>query len=100
VRRLKGPDRPLVPQADRARVLSALECVDEVVVFDEDTPVEVLRRVRPDIWAKGGDYDASSMPETEVLSEWGGRAVVLPYLNGRSTTDMVRTVRAGERRNA
>jgi D-beta-D-heptose 7-phosphate kinase / D-beta-D-heptose 1-phosphate adenosyltransferase len=99
VRRLKGSERPVVPQADRARVLAALECVDEVVVFDEDTPVDVLRRVRPDIWAKGGDYDASSLPEAEVLAEWGGRAVVLPYLSGRSTTDMVRTVRAGERRN-
>jgi D-beta-D-heptose 7-phosphate kinase/D-beta-D-heptose 1-phosphate adenosyltransferase len=99
VRRLKGPERPVVPEADRARVLAALACVDDVVVFDEDTPVDVLRRVRPDVWAKGGDYDAASLPEAEVLAEWGGRAVVLPYLGGRSTTDMVRAVRAGERRN-
>jgi D-beta-D-heptose 7-phosphate kinase / D-beta-D-heptose 1-phosphate adenosyltransferase len=95
VSRLKGPGRPVVPQADRARVLRALACVDDVVVFDEDTPVEVLRRLRPDVWAKGGDYDESSLPEASVLSEWGGRTVVLPYLSGRSTTDLVRA--AGER---
>jgi D-beta-D-heptose 7-phosphate kinase / D-beta-D-heptose 1-phosphate adenosyltransferase len=89
VRRLKGPARPLVPQADRARVLAALECVDEVVVFDEDTPVEVIRRVRPDVWAKGGDYAGADLPEAGLLREWGGQAVVLPYLSGRSTTSLV-----------
>jgi len=89
VRRLKGPSRPLVPQQDRARVLRALECVDEVVVFDEDTPVEVLRRVRPAIWAKGGDYAGSEVPEAAALEEWGGQAVALPYLEGRSTTALV-----------
>lgn len=89
VRRLKGPSRPLVPAEDRARVLEALEYVDEVVVFDEDTPVEVLRRIRPDVWAKGGDYAGTDVPEAAVLREWGGQAVVLPYLDGRSTTRLV-----------
>jgi D-beta-D-heptose 7-phosphate kinase/D-beta-D-heptose 1-phosphate adenosyltransferase len=89
VRRLKGPSRPLVPAEDRARVLQALEYVDEVVVFDEDTPVEVLRRIRPDVWAKGGDYAGTDVPEAAVLREWGGQAVVLPYLDGRSTTRLV-----------
>ena len=91
VRRLKGPSRPLVPAADRARVLEALECVDAVVVFDEDTPTQVLRRVRPDVWAKGGDYAGAEVPEAAVLETWGGQAVVLPYLRGRSTTELVRT---------
>jgi D-beta-D-heptose 7-phosphate kinase / D-beta-D-heptose 1-phosphate adenosyltransferase len=91
VRRLKGPSRPLVPAADRARVLQALEYVDGVVVFEEDTPVEVLRRIRPDVWAKGGDYAGTDVPEAKVLAEWGGQAVVLPYLKGRSTTELVRT---------
>jgi D-beta-D-heptose 7-phosphate kinase / D-beta-D-heptose 1-phosphate adenosyltransferase len=91
VRRLKGPGRPLVPVADRARVLEALECVDAVVVFDEDTPVDTLRRLRPHVWAKGGDYAGQDVPETAVLREWGGQAVVLPYLRGRSTTELVRT---------
>ena len=86
---LKGPSRPLVPAADRARVLEALECVDAVVVFEEDTPSEILRRVRPDIWAKGGDCAGADVPEAAVLADWGGQAVVLPYLQGRSTTQLV-----------
>jgi D-beta-D-heptose 7-phosphate kinase/D-beta-D-heptose 1-phosphate adenosyltransferase len=99
VRRLKGPSRPLVPATDRVRVLEALECVDAVVVFDEDTPVDAIRRLRPDVWAKGGDYAGADVPETPVLAEWGGVAVALPYLEGRSTTRLVRTAteRAAER---
>ena len=89
VRRLKGPARPLVTAVDRARVLEALEFVDAVVVFDEDTPVEVLDRLRPDVWAKGGDYAGADLPEAAVLRRWGGQAVVLPYLDGHSTTALV-----------
>jgi D-beta-D-heptose 7-phosphate kinase/D-beta-D-heptose 1-phosphate adenosyltransferase len=89
VRRLKGPTRPLVTAADRARVLEALEFVDAVVVFDEDTPAEVLDRLRPDVWAKGGDYAGADLPEAAVLRRWGGQAVVLPYLDGHSTTALV-----------
>jgi rfaE bifunctional protein nucleotidyltransferase chain/domain/rfaE bifunctional protein kinase chain/domain len=89
VRRLKGPSRPLVTAADRARVLEALEFVDAVVVFDEDTPAEVLDRLRPDVWAKGGDYAGADLPEAAVLRRWGGQAVVLPYLDGHSTTALV-----------
>ena len=89
VRRLKGAGRPLVPQEDRAAVLRALECVDAVAVFDEDTPVAALRRLRPHVWAKGGDYALADLPEGEVLTEWGGQAVVLPYLAGRSTSAIV-----------
>jgi rfaE bifunctional protein nucleotidyltransferase chain/domain/rfaE bifunctional protein kinase chain/domain len=89
VRRLKGPARPLVTATDRARVLEALEFVDAVVVFDEDTPAEVLDRLRPDVWAKGGDYAGADLPEAAVLRRWGGQAVVLPYLDGHSTTALV-----------
>ncbi len=89
VRRLKGPSRPLQPAVDRAQVLAALECVDAVVVFEEDLPAEVLRRIRPDIWAKGGDYSGVELPEASVLAEWGGEAVTVPYLRGRSTTALV-----------
>jgi D-beta-D-heptose 7-phosphate kinase / D-beta-D-heptose 1-phosphate adenosyltransferase len=94
VRRLKGPGRPLVPQADRARVLAALEPVDAVVVFDEDTPAEVLARIRPDVWVKGGDYAGADLPEAALLREWGGQSVVVPYLDGRSTTGLVTTAAA------
>jgi rfaE bifunctional protein nucleotidyltransferase chain/domain len=94
VRRLKGPSRPMVPVADRARVLAALECVDAVLVFDEDTPADAIRSVRPHVWAKGGDYAGYDVPEAETLREWGGQAVVLPYLQGRSTTALVQTARS------
>ena len=90
VRRLKGPDRPLVPADDRAAVLEALGCVDAVVVFDEDTPEAVLRRLRPDVWAKGGDYTAAQLPEAPLVESWGGRVAVLPYVEGRSTTALLR----------
>lgn len=89
VRRLKGPSRPLVPEEDRVRVLEALECVDAVVVFEEDTPLQVLERLRPNVWAKGGDYAGAEVPEAAALEKWGGQAVVLPYLAGRSTTQLV-----------
>ncbi|WP_338899733.1 D-glycero-beta-D-manno-heptose 1-phosphate adenylyltransferase [Streptomyces sp. TG1A-60] len=88
--RRKGPGRPLTPQADRARVLAALGSVDAVVVFEEDTPQALLRRLRPDVWVKGGDYAVRDLPEAEVLRAWGGQAVVLPYLVGRSTTLLAR----------
>ena len=91
VTRLKGPSRPLVPAADRARVLEALEFVDAVVVFEQDTPAEVLKRIRPHVWAKGGDYAGTDVPEAAVLEEWGGQAVVLPYLQGRSTSRLVQS---------
>ncbi|AXE83454.1 D-glycero-beta-D-manno-heptose 1-phosphate adenylyltransferase [Streptomyces sp. Go-475] len=90
VTRRKGPGRPLNPAADRARVLAALGSVDAVVVFEEDTPEAVLARLRPDVWVKGGDYSVQDLPEAEVLRSWGGQAVVLPYLDGRSTTLLTR----------
>lgn len=86
VRRLKGPGRPINPAADRASVLHALDCVDRVLIFDEDTPERLLAELRPDIWVKGGDYDGRELPEAAVLRRWGGLAVTVPYLDGRSTT--------------
>src|SRR5256714_53428 len=88
-RRLKGPGRPLVPEEDRAAVLSALDCVDAVETFDEDTPEAVLTRLRPDIFAKGGDYAVADLPEAELVKQWGGQTVLLPYLEGRSTSLLV-----------
>ncbi|MFE4050012.1 D-glycero-beta-D-manno-heptose 1-phosphate adenylyltransferase [Streptomyces sp. YIM B13518] len=90
VTRRKGAGRPLTPVADRVRVLAALGSVDAVVVFEEDTPEAVLGRLRPDVWVKGGDYSVQELPEAEVLRSWGGQAVVLPYLDGRSTTLLAR----------
>jgi rfaE bifunctional protein nucleotidyltransferase chain/domain/rfaE bifunctional protein kinase chain/domain len=92
VRRLKGPERPLVPEADRIAVLEALDCVDVVVPFDERTPEALLARLRPDVFAKGGDYTLADLPEAATLAAWGGQAVVLPYLEGRSTTKLIKEV--------
>jgi D-beta-D-heptose 7-phosphate kinase / D-beta-D-heptose 1-phosphate adenosyltransferase len=92
VRRIKGLGRPLVPQEDRVAVLAGLEDVDDVIIFDEDTPERALEKLRPDIWAKGADYALSDLPERKVLERWGGQAVVLPYLEGRSTTALVEEV--------
>jgi D-beta-D-heptose 7-phosphate kinase / D-beta-D-heptose 1-phosphate adenosyltransferase len=89
VRRLKGPRRPLVPARDRVAVLAALTCVDAVVTFGEDTPTALLERLRPDVWAKGGDYAGAALPEAEALARWGGRAVVLPHHAGHSTTRLI-----------
>ncbi|MGW0605232.1 D-glycero-beta-D-manno-heptose 1-phosphate adenylyltransferase [Streptomyces sp. NPDC002640] len=86
VRRRKGDGRPVNPLADRVRVLKALACVDAVAVFDEDTPEQLLARLRPDVWVKGGDYAGADLPEAALLEEWGGQAVLLPYLDGRSST--------------
>ncbi|MFD8263311.1 PfkB family carbohydrate kinase [Streptomyces griseoluteus] len=86
VRRRKGDGRPLVPLADRVRVLRALECVDAVAVFDEDTPELLLARLRPHIWAKGGDYARTDLPEASLVASWDGQVVLFPYLDGRSTS--------------
>ncbi|MBW3549228.1 MAG: D-glycero-beta-D-manno-heptose 1-phosphate adenylyltransferase, partial [Actinobacteria bacterium] len=92
VRRLKGADRPLVGEDDRAAVLRALGCVDAVAIFDEDTPVELLHRLRPHLWAKGGDYAHEQLPETDALRAWGGRTVILPFVDGRSTSRLIEEV--------
>lgn len=92
VRRLKGPGRPLVAQWDRVSVLEAVDAVDAVALFDEDTPEALLEQLRPDVFAKGGDYRVADLAEAEVLARWGGQAVVLPYLEGRSTTILLEEV--------
>jgi rfaE bifunctional protein nucleotidyltransferase chain/domain len=100
VRALKGPGRPVVPQADRARLVAALGCVDAVVIFDEPTPHAILTALRPDVWVKGGDYldgasGSSALPEADLVRRWGGQTVVVPYLAGRSTTRMIAAAARG-----
>jgi D-beta-D-heptose 7-phosphate kinase / D-beta-D-heptose 1-phosphate adenosyltransferase len=89
VRRLKGSGRPLVSLEDRVQVLESLSCVDAVAVFDETTPVRLLQQIRPHIWVKGGDYAGGELPEASIVESWGGQVLVLPYMPGRSTTDLV-----------
>jgi len=89
----KGPDRPLNTELDRACVLAALESVSLVVVFDESTPVELLKRVRPQWYVKGGDYDIETLAETALVRSWGGEARALPFFDGHSTTALVTRIR-------
>lgn len=96
VRRLKGPDRPLRSQEDRAAMLAALRCVDEVVVFEEVRANELLARLRPDIHCKGGDYIAEDLPEAEVIRRGGGQIRILPFSPGYSTTGLVEAIRTGQ----
>jgi rfaE bifunctional protein nucleotidyltransferase chain/domain len=89
----KGPDRPLNTATDRAALLAALECVAAVVVFDEDTPLEIIGQLRPDIIVKGGDYEMQVLPETKLVESWGGKAVAIPFEFARSTTNLVDKIR-------
>ena len=89
----KGPDRPLNNEVDRAIMIAALESVSLVTWFDEDTPIELIRELRPQVIVKGGDYDMSTLPETAVVESWGGHARALPFVDGYSTTALVRKIR-------
>lgn len=90
----KGPDRPLNAEADRACVLAALESISLVVLFDEPTPCTLLQAIRPDVYVKGGDYDIEVLEETRLVRSWGGRAQALSFVDGYSTTALVRRIRA------
>jgi rfaE bifunctional protein nucleotidyltransferase chain/domain len=96
VKRLgKGRDRPLNPEADRARVLAALACVDRVVLFGEDTPLALITLLTPDILVKGGDYRLDEIVGREVVQARGGRVVALPFVPGYSTTGLMERLRSG-----
>ena len=94
VRRLKGEGRPVVPEADRAEVLDALRAVDIVTVFDEPTAEELVRLVRPDVYAKGGDYSLDTLPEAKIVQAAGGRVEFIPLVEGRSTTNVIEKIRS------
>jgi D-beta-D-heptose 7-phosphate kinase / D-beta-D-heptose 1-phosphate adenosyltransferase len=96
VRRLKGPDRPINRLEDRAEVLAALSCVDVIVPFDEDTPIELIRRLRPDVFVKGGDYSPEGLPEAPVVRELGGDVRVLSFVSERSTTGIIERIRSAQ----
>ena len=89
VRRLKGAGRPLVAETDRAAVLAALRCVDAVTLFDEDTPLELISTLLPDVLVKGGDYDLDGIVGRDAVEKAGGDVRVLPFVEGYSTTDIL-----------
>jgi D-beta-D-heptose 7-phosphate kinase/D-beta-D-heptose 1-phosphate adenosyltransferase len=98
VRRLKGPARPVRGEADRAYVLAAFEMVDCVVLFEQDTPLDLIRRLQPDVLAKGGDYDESTIVGAPDVRAWGGSVVVVPLTPGQSTTSIVQALRGDSTR--
>ncbi len=96
VRRLKGSGRPLVPQEERAEVLAALECVDAVVVFDEETPRELIAKLLPDVLVKGGDWGPDEIVGREEVEAAGGKVVSIAIAQGWSTSEILRKIRAPE----
>jgi rfaE bifunctional protein nucleotidyltransferase chain/domain len=94
VRRLKGPERPVRGEVERAYVLAALEAVDAVVVFDQDTPLELVREIEPDVIVKGGDYDESTIVGAAEVRARGGDVIVIPLTPGQSTTSIIEKLRA------
>lgn len=97
VRRLKGEGRPVNCQEDRAEILRSLSFVDRVEIFDEDTPLELIKKVKPDVLVKGGDYTANEVVGRDVVEANGGKVVILPFLDGKSTTSIIDKIRSTER---
>ena len=94
VRRLKGPDRPVRSEAERAYVLAGLETVDAVAVFDQDTPLELVKVLRPDVIVKGGDYSPDTVVGAAEVRGWGGECIIIPLTPGQSTTSIIERLRA------
>ena len=90
----KGDDRPINSESDRQALLAALASVDLVVLFSEKTPVELLKRVRPEIYVKGGDYAIDTLEETRLVKSWGGTAMAIPFIYERSTTSLLGRIRS------
>jgi D-beta-D-heptose 7-phosphate kinase/D-beta-D-heptose 1-phosphate adenosyltransferase len=95
--RLKGPSRPIVGERERSRVMAALAAVDAVVLFAEDTPLELIKLVKPDVIVKGGDYVAESVVGYAEVTAMGGRVEIVPTVEGFSTTNLVKKLSAAER---
>ena len=92
VQRIKGDKRPIVPEMDRARVLSGLACIDHVIIFDEDTPYELIRAVQPDVLVKGGDWPVERIVGRDIVTERGGKVLSIPVLPGYSTTGIIELI--------
>lgn len=94
VRRLKGPGRPVMPQEDRARLVASLRAVDRVVIFEEDTAATLIELIRPNLYVKGADWAGRPLPEEEAARRVGARVVLVPLLQGRSSSALIERVRA------
>ena len=91
--RLKGEGRPIVPAAERARLLAALRAVDAVIIFEDDTAHTLLAALKPDVYVKGGDYHHKPLPEREAVESYGGRVELIDYLPGHSTTALIERIK-------
>jgi D-beta-D-heptose 7-phosphate kinase/D-beta-D-heptose 1-phosphate adenosyltransferase len=100
IRRIKGPGRPINPLPDRLCVLAALDCVDVLVAFDDDTPHAVIEAIRPDIFVKGGDYTRETLPEAALVERLGGQVMFLPLVKDRSTTSVIERIRRADAHGA
>jgi D-beta-D-heptose 7-phosphate kinase/D-beta-D-heptose 1-phosphate adenosyltransferase len=94
VRRLKGENRPLIAQEERAHLLAALDCIDYVVIFDEDTPLALIEALQPDVLVKGGDYTREGVVGHEIVERHGGRVELVEFVDGRSTTNLIEQILA------
>lgn len=92
VKKLKGDSRPINNENDRAEVLAGLSSVDYVVLFDEDTPSDLLAKIKPDIHVKGGDYNVENLPEAKIIQQSGGKIIFLPFVEGKSTTGIINKI--------
>ena len=96
VRRNKGPSRPINPEHERAELLTALDCVDAVSIFDDDTPADIIRRVQPDVLVKGADWPADQIVGRDTVEARGGKVILEPVEQGYSTTSLVEKARHGD----
>jgi len=92
VRRIKGKPRPITPEKDRAVILAALECVDYVVIFKEDTPLKLIKAIRPDVLVKGADWPKNKVVGYSTVKSYGGQLRLIPFLKGRSTTGLIKKI--------
>jgi len=96
VRRAKGAGRPILPEEERAEIVAALGCVDAVILFDEDSPGELLAQLKPDVHAKGTDYTIASVPERNVVASYGGKTAIVGDPKDHATTDLIERIRKTE----
>lgn len=94
VRSIKGPDRPINNENDRAEILNALSCVDYVVLFDEDSPAGLLEEIKPDVHTKGADYTVETLPEAKIIMDAGGRIEFISFVEGKSTTSLIDKIKS------
>lgn len=92
VRGLKGPERPILPEEERSEILSALSCVDYVTIFDEPTPLELISTLQPHILVKGGDWTREAVVGKEIIEGLGGKVVIIPFVKGSSTSNLIETI--------